>query len=140
MTIFPQRYLYTKKSSLPSSGKGLFTKRLIPKGTLIVEYKGKITNWKDVDHDNNGYVYYVKRYHVIDGRFDKTGFAKYANDAKGLSKVKGISNNSEYVELGLRVFIQAEKDILPGDEILVAYGKEYWDVIRYNLRIDARNK
>jgi hypothetical protein len=34
--------LIVKKSSLPGSGKGLFTKKLIPKGTRIVEYKGRI--------------------------------------------------------------------------------------------------
>lgn len=40
----------------------------------------------------------------------------------------------------MRVYIEAVKDIPPGAEILVQYGKEYWDVIRHNLRIDEREK
>jgi hypothetical protein len=68
--------------------------------------------------------------------------ARYANDAQGISRVKGITNNSRYVaEMGtMRVYIEAVKDIPAEAEILVQYGKEYWDVIRHNLRIDQREK
>ena len=51
MTI-NQNKLIVKRSGLPDTGKGLFTKIFIPKGTAIVEYKGTITTWKDVDHTN----------------------------------------------------------------------------------------
>jgi hypothetical protein len=33
------------------------------------------------------------------------------------------------------VYIDATRDIPAGAEILVDYGKEYWDVIRYNQKI-----
>lgn len=129
-----EKQLVIKKSALPGAGKGLFTRKPIPKGTRIVEYKGKITSWKDADHRDgaNGYIYYVKRYHVIDALPRKTALARYANDARGMTKIKGISNNSEYVEDGLRVYIQAKKDIPANGEILVGYGKGYWDIIRQN--------
>ena len=45
-------------------------------------------------------------------------------------------NNAEYKELGLNVFLVAKKDIPAGGEILVDYGKEYWDIIRYNMKQD----
>jgi SET domain-containing protein len=137
----PKSKLIVKKSTLPHSGNGLFTKIFISKGTAIVEYKGKITTWKEVDNNkgDNGYIYFVKRNHVIDARRTTSAFARYANDAKGLTKVKGITNNSEYKETGLKVFITAVKDIPAGSEILVEYGKEYWDVIRYNIKIDKKN-
>ena len=63
-----EKQLRIKRSTLPGAGKGLFTTKFIPKGTRIVEYKGKITSWKDADTQDggNGYIYYVKRYHVID--------------------------------------------------------------------------
>lgn len=127
-----EKQLKIKKSTLPGAGKGLFTKKPIPKGTRIVEYKGKISSWKDADHQNggNGYIYYVKRYHVIDALPRPDALARYANDAHGMIRVKGINNNSEYVEDGLKVYIQAMKDIPANSEILVGYGKEYWDVIR----------
>lgn len=127
-----EKQLVVKRSILPNSGKGLFTKKAIPKGTKIVEYKGKISSWKDADHRNggNGYIYYVKRYHVIDALPRPKALARYANDARGMSKVKGITNNAEYTEEGLKVYIVATKDIPANGEILVGYGKEYWDVIK----------
>ena len=121
-----EKQLVVKRSTIPGAGKGLFTKKAIPKGTRIVEYKGKVTSWKDADHRNggNGYIYYVKRYHVIDALPRKNALARYANDARGMTRIKGILNNSEYVEDGLKVYIQSAKDIPANGEILVGYGKE----------------
>ena len=128
--------LVVKKSKLPGAGKGLFTKKIIPKGTRIVEYKGRITSWKEVNHQKgeNGYIFYVKRDHVIDAAPYKKAMARFANDARGINKKKGLANNAEYKEYGLRVFIVATKDIPAGSEIFVDYGKDYWKVIRYNRR------
>jgi len=129
-----EKQLVVKHSTIPGSGKGLFTKKIIPKGARIVEYKGKITTWKEVKHNDgaNGYIYYVTRNHVIDAHTYKKAMARYANDARGLQKIKGISNNAVYVHDKLRVFIEAAKDIPANSEILVAYGKEYWDAIKHN--------
>ena len=130
--------LFVKRSTIPNAGKGLFTKKFIPKGARIVEYKGKITTWKNANHDDgkNMYIYYLKRYHVIDAMGRTKVLARYANDANGLTKIKGIRNNCEYVNDGLRVFIHALRDIPAKSEILVDYGREYWQVIRYNSRLD----
>jgi SET domain-containing protein len=127
-----EKQLKIKRSTLPGAGKGLFTMKSIPKGTRIVEYKGKISSWKDADTQDggNGYIYYVKRYHVIDALPRPKALARYANDAQGMTRVKGITNNSDYVEDGLKVYIEAKKDIPAKSEIFVGYGKEYWDVIR----------
>ena len=135
-----EKHLTIKRSTLPHAGKGLFTTDFIPKDELVVEYKGRITTWKNVDHNNgwNGYIFYLKRNHVIDAKPYKKALARYANDAKGLSRKKGISNNSIYEVNGSKVFIKSARDILPGEEILVDYGKEYWDIIRYNRRLEKR--
>jgi hypothetical protein len=140
--VLLKRKVTVKESTLPGAGNGLFAKEFIPKGSLIVEYKGKVTTWKEVaDNDGaNGYIYYVKRHHVIDASRRKSSLARYANDAKGLKRVKGITNNAEYEEVGLRVFIKAIKDIPEGAEILVEYGREYWSVIRHNMRVDIQRK
>ncbi len=126
--------LEVKHSTLPGSGKGLFTTKPIAKGTRIVEYKGKITTWAAADHDdgNNAYIYYISRNHVIDASGYISSVARYANDAAGLSRIKGLSNNAHYVMDGKRIFIEATKNIPAGAEILVAYGKDYWDVIKKN--------
>ena len=54
--------------------------------------------------------------------------ARYANDAKGLGR--GLLNNCKYVEDKGRVFIVAIKDIPAGAELLISYGKEYWDTLK----------
>jgi uncharacterized protein len=58
----------------------------------------------------------------------RKALARYANDANGFRKIKGLVNNSKYVEDGGRVFMEAVKDIPTGAEILIGYGKEYWDI------------
>ena len=129
-----EKQLVVKRSTIPGSGKGLFTKKFIPKGTRIVEYKGKITTWKEVKHENgsNGYIYYITKNHVIDARLYVKALGRYANDARGLQRKKGITNNAVYTEDNMKVYIESTKDILPNSEILVSYGKEYWDTIRHN--------
>ncbi len=141
MALFEKK-LEVKSSILPGAGKGLFAKELIPKGTRIVEYKGKVTTWKEVDDDdgNNGYIYYVKRHHVINASKYTAAMARYANDARGLQRVKGITNNAAYVEEELKVYIESRKNIPAGAEILVEYGKEYWDVIRHNIKVEQSRK
>jgi SET domain-containing protein len=137
-----EKNLFVKKSTLPNAGKGLFTKVFIPKGTLIVEYKGKISLWKDVkDEDGkNGYIFYVKRYHVIDALPTKQHLARYANDAKGLTRIKGIKNNCDYITKGLKAYIESKRDIPAKSEIFVDYGPDYWKTIRDNIREDLKAK
>jgi uncharacterized protein len=129
-----EKHLIVKRSTLKGSGKGLFTTKDIPKGTIIVEYKGKITTWKEVDDRKglNGYIYYVTRNHVIDARTTREALARYANDAKGLVRTEGIKNNCTYEIEGLKVYIKAMRHIPAGSELFVGYGKEYWDIIKEN--------
>ena len=129
-----EKHLIVKRSKIPHSGKGLFTKVFIPKNTFIVEYKGKVSTWKDANHvdGTNGYLYYVNRNHVIDALTYKKALARYANDSKGAQGVKGMRNNAEYLKEGNKVYIASTKDIPAGSEILVGYGKDYWDVIKKN--------
>ncbi len=137
-----EKHLYVKRSTIPASGKGLFTKVFIPKGTRIVEYKGRMTTWKEVNHQDgkNGYIYYIDRNHVIDASTYQKALGRFANDAQGLQKVKGVRNNSVYTEDNYRVYIESTRDIPAGSEILVSYGKEYWDVIKHNMRIEKAAK
>ncbi len=137
-----EKKIVVKKSGLTDAGNGLFAKEFIPKNTLIVEYKGKITTWKEVDDNdgNNGYIYFVKRNHVIDASNNKKALARYANDARGLRRTKGLTNNAEYVEVGTKVYIKSNKDIAAGSEIFVEYGKEYWDVIKHNQKVDVERQ
>jgi len=134
-----EKQLEVKESTIPGAGKGLFTSKFIPKGTRIIEYKGRIRTWKEVEHeDQNFYIFYVSEDHVIDGSRNTKSLARYINDARGLKKIKGLSNNCEFICDGLRVFVEATKDIPAGAELFLSYGKEYWQVIRTNLGLDAK--
>ncbi|MEP6466510.1 MAG: SET domain-containing protein-lysine N-methyltransferase [Parafilimonas sp.] len=135
--ILLQKQLAVKKSTIPGSGKGLFTKKFIAKGARIIVYKGKITTWKKVQQQTtfNGYIFYINRNRVIDGKNYIKSLGRYANDAKGITKIKGLRNNCRYEVENNEVFIIATTDIDKGSEILVAYGKDYWDVIRYNKKL-----
>lgn len=135
-----EKQLEVKESNIPGAGKGLFTTTLIHKGSRIIEYKGKIRTWKEVEYDDaNYYIFYVTENHIIDaGRYKKL-LARYINDAKGLQKIKGLTNNAAFIRDGLRVFVEATKDIPAGGEIFVGYGKDYWRVIRTNQKPDDKN-
>lgn len=136
-----EKHLLVKTSQLPGSGLGLFTKTFIPKGTRIVEYKGRVGKWKDLKNENNnGYLYTINNNHVINALPFKKALARYANDARGIVKIKGVNNNCDYVNDGLKAYIESVKDIPAGAEILVAYGKEYWDVIKENIKIEKEKQ
>jgi hypothetical protein len=55
-----------------------------------------------------------------------------------MQRKKGLKNNAAYENVGLKVYIDAVEDIPAGAEILVAYGKEYWDSIRINRNISKK--
>ena len=131
-----ERNLVIKTSGLPGAGKGLFTRKQIQKGALVVEYSGSIKTWKEIQANEifNGYVFYITRNHVVDAMKNRKAPGRYANDAKGQNRVTGLRNNAAHITRQKKVFIQATRDIPAGAEILVDYGKEYWDVIRYNKK------
>jgi uncharacterized protein len=137
--------LVVKKSQLPKSGKGLYTKEEIKKGEFIVEYKGEIITDKEAtrraaEDDCYGYMFFINKNHCIDAYHTPQHLARYANDAKGLARVEGFKNNAEYEIVGKKCFIKATKNIKSGEEIFVSYGKEYWKVIKENIEIENKNK
>jgi SET domain-containing protein len=134
--------LYVKKSGLPGSGKGLFTKDPIKKGAVVVEYEGECIPWSEClkreQVGKGGYFMYVTSKHCIDARPTKEKLARYANDAKGFTKVDGVKNNAFYEMRGKRVFIVARKFIPENSEVFVGYGKEYWDTLKDTIRKNNR--
>lgn len=126
--------LYLKKSTIPGAGLGLFTDDPIAKGKKIVEYLGEIVSWavceKRAIENKGGYVFHINDNYCIDGYDYTEEYARYANDAAGLVRVKGIKNNSNYQEFGKRVFIVSTRNIKPGEEIFVSYGRGYWNVVK----------
>ncbi len=136
--------LQVKKSQLPKAGKGLFTTLPIAKGERIIEYKGEIIDWKEyekrVAEDKDGYLFFITKKRCIDAYSTPRYKARYANDAAGLSRIKGLKNNAYYEIVGEQCFILATRNIEAGEEIFVSYSKEYWDCIRYNIKNNLYKK
>lgn len=130
--------LIVKKSQLPNAGKGLYTTTAIKKGEKVIEYKGEIIEWKDyrkrIEENKDGYLFFISKKRCIDAFSTPQHKARFANDAAGIGRVKGLSNNCNYEIFGDQCFIVAKKDIKAGEEIFVNYTKEYWDAVRYNIK------
>jgi uncharacterized protein len=129
--------LKVKKSTLPGAGKGLFTLKDIKKGQIVCEYEGEKITWDEAikrnDKNKGGYVYYISDKVCIDAWNAKKTFGRYANDAAGLNRVKGLRNNSVYYEVKNRVYIKATRNIKAGSEIFVSYGRSYWNIMKKEL-------
>ncbi len=123
-----KKHLFVKKSQLPNSGRGLFTRVVIQKGDRIAEYKGRIEPWKAVRKQDgyNGYLLRLNRTTAINALPYKMAQGRFANDAAGLIRKTGLRNNAEYLIYGDRCFIEATRTIHPGEEIFVGYGREFW--------------
>lgn len=136
--------LIVKKSQIPGAGKGLYTKRDIKKGERFVEYVGEIITEKQLEkraeNDIYGYAFYISKNKCIDAYYIPESLARYANDAKGITRVEGLKNNSCYEIWKKQGWIKAIKNIKAGEEIFVSYGTEYWRDIKYNIKLDEERK
>ena len=129
---FLEKNLTLKRSLLPGAGKGLFAKADIPKGKIITQYKGSVHLWKDIKHldGHNAYLFKISNKVVLNAEKYLSSFARYANDARGFSKITGLRNNAEYLVKKNECFIISIRKIHKGEEILVPYGKAYWDLMK----------
>lgn len=131
--------LIIKRSKLPGAGKGLYTTRAIRKESRIIEYRGEIIGYKEyrrrARRQEDHYLFYLRRELCIDALHTPQYKARYANDAAGITRLKGVRNNSDYVIYGDKCFIVASRDIKAGEEIFVNYTKPYWDCMRKRAKI-----
>jgi SET domain-containing protein len=138
--------LFIQDSMIPGAGKGLFTDAPIKKGETIIEYTGEKITWKQCQKRNealediNGYFFFVSKNNCIDARETLDSLGRYANDAKGLTRIEGLKNNAEYEIRKHKPYIVAKRNIKAGEEILVAYGKEYWDVMKEHYNNKSNQK
>jgi len=100
----------------PVHGRGVFAVALITKGTRIIEYLGDRVSHKAADdryadhdeNDNHTFLFIVDKHTVIDA-------AVGGNDARFINHQ--CSGNCESVIENRRVFIDATRDIAPGQEL-----------------------
>lgn len=102
-------------------GKGVFAIAPIAAGERIIEYKGEVISWPEAlrrhPHDpsdpNHTFYFHIDDQHVIDANVNGNA-ARWINHA--------CEPNCEADETGGRVFIQALRDIQPGEELFYDYG------------------
>jgi len=100
----------------PVHGRGVFAVAHIPKGTRIIEYLGDRVSHKTADeryedhdeNDNHTFLFIVDRHTVIDAGVG-------GNDARFINHQ--CEGNCESVIEHRRVFIDATRDIAPGEEL-----------------------
>ena len=135
--------LIVRKSRLPGAGKGLFTTKAIRRDAKVIEYRGEIIGYREyrrrARRQEDRYLFYVRRERCIDAMHTPQYKARYANDAAGITRMKGLRNNSEYIIYGDKCFIVASRDIKAGEEIFVDYTREYWVCMRKRAKEAKRS-
>jgi hypothetical protein len=104
----------------PIHGTGVFATRAIPKGTRIVEYLGERVSHAEADrryenkdvNDNHTFLFTVNSRIVIDAGVG-------GNEARWINH--SCDPNCETVIENKRVFIEAARDIGPGEELAYDY-------------------
>lgn len=122
-------YLYTDVSQIENAGMGLYSAIKIYKNEIIAVFKGEIINDAEqlVRINKNIHSYFVV---LINGKIMDSMhvecFAKYANDANGITE--SLFKNNSFISLDEkdRPCIVASRAIKIGEEIFCNYGDNYW--------------
>jgi SET domain-containing protein len=102
-------------------GKGVFALARIPAGERVIEYTGELITWKEAlrrhPHDpsdpNHTFFFHIDDKHVIDAKVGGNA-ARWINHA--------CETNCEADENAGRVFIKAQRELQPGEELFYDYG------------------
>ena len=122
-------YLYIQPSQIELAGNGLYTVIDIYKNEIITLFKGEIITNNEAEKraQQNKDRYFIN---LLDGSImdsmNTDCFAKYANDAEGLSTSNYKNNAKITLDDDNNVCIKAIKKIKSGEEIFCSYGKRYW--------------
>ncbi|RQM59619.1 MULTISPECIES: SET domain-containing protein [Burkholderia] len=127
------RRVTVRKSSV--HGRGVFALRAIPAGHRILEYRGEVTSWRQASarHRRSGmsghtFIFGLTDGSVIDGSIG-------GNSARWLNH--SCQPNCEAIEDERgRVFIETLEDVMPGDELFIAYGLTIDEAITPELAAD----
>ncbi|GEP51920.1 hypothetical protein FNO01nite_25920 [Flavobacterium noncentrifugens] len=122
-------YLYIKTSQLPNAGNGLYAAIDIFKDERISIFNGKMLSdqqaLKISANNQDQYFIIMPNGHIMDSMHTDC-FAKYANDAAGLSSAEFKNNAKIALDDENNVCLIAIRKIKAGEEVFCAYGKKYW--------------
>ena len=126
----PKNYVAPKlniKKINNTVGYGVFAKEIIKKGSLIKQYTGKVILIDNQECENNKYLFYVcnkDKDLVIDAQYvgNESRFFNHSYFPNCFIRPVYSPVSSEFIQY----WIVADKDILPGEEILWNYSSGYW--------------
>ena len=100
------------------AGLGLFTTRTFRKGEVVIEYVGRVVSGEEEYTSRSKYLFEVSKNKTIDGR-PHMNIAGYINHSCRPNCIPETRRG--------RVFIEALRKILPGEELSYDYGDEYFN-------------
>lgn len=122
-------YLYIATSQIPHSGNGLYTAIDIYKDEVIALFKGEVLSDAEANkraaQNKDQYFINLLNGSIMDS-IKTPCFAKYANDAAGMSKTSFKNNANIGLDETDQVCLIAKRKIKAGEEIFCGYGKKYW--------------
>lgn len=101
------------------SGRGLFTRDRIPKGSCVIEYVGRPATAKQIRENSGKYLFWTSDTSMIDGNIP-------ANTARFINH--SCAPNCEIDLRQRRIYVFALRTILPGEELSYDYGEEYFEM------------
>ena len=113
-----------RRSTMPLAGQGLFATQRWPRGACICCYRGTVLRTRDaIRLKDKSYLMRLGPQVYVDARPHPHVLARYINDARNPTR-----NNARFEKLPEQVMarVLATRDIEPGEEVLVDYGRWYW--------------
>ena len=111
-----------KKSNIDRNGRGLYATKDITPGARIIDYVGKIITKKQTEEsekfDNSKPIYLFN----LNSRYDLDGNVSW-NTARLINH--SCLNNCDYEGKGLKLWVNANRDIKMGEELTCNYGFSY---------------
>jgi uncharacterized protein len=101
-----------------SVGLGLFAREPISRGSLVVEYTGRLLPSEEAYRKGGKYLFEVNSKWIVDGS-GRENISRYINHS--------CKPNCEPRTRGMRILIYALRAIKAGEELTYDYGKEYFD-------------
>ncbi|HEV3244745.1 MAG TPA: SET domain-containing protein [Candidatus Paceibacterota bacterium] len=102
----------------PGMGWGLFACGPLAQGEFVVEYTGHKVPSKVANASKSKYLFEIDKHWTIDGE-GQENHGRWLNHS--------CVPNVEALSEGDRIMFYAVRDIFPGEEMTIDYGKEYFD-------------
>lgn len=128
-------YITIRRSGI--AGSGVFARRPIPAGTRVIRYTGRRVTKREAARiaaqesaDGVVYLFQLNRHHDLDGNVS-WNTARFINHA--------CEPNLESVQVGDRIWLEAMRDIAPGEELSYDYCFGLEDYAEHRCRCGSPN-